>query len=60
MLSAITEQPEKPDNPRRCSKCGYPLDTSEAWSEDGALDFPWCDNCIDFTDAVLRHEPRKR
>ncbi len=31
-----------------CTRCGSRLDGTQAYSEDGDLEFPWCEGCMDF------------
>ena len=44
----------KPDEEIVCSWCGAPLPMKDVVSEDGALDFPYCESCQDFVDPKVR------
>jgi len=47
-----------------CIRCGHRVEPPSSYSEEGTLDFPWCDFCTDFTDGVseppTRQPTRKR
>ena len=36
-----------------CKKCGARLDSGDVFSEDGSLDFKWCEACCDFVDSKV-------
>lgn len=50
--------------PQMCGVCGHLLELQGlGFSEDGQLDYPWCEECVDFTDAVpagTEHEMYER
>jgi len=37
--------------PKLCSTCGNPVVLDTLCGEDGTLDFPWCDYCVDFVNS---------
>jgi len=39
-----------------CSECHEPLEGDLAFTEEGQEDYPWCQKCVDYVDAI--HDER--
>lgn len=39
-----------------CSECKEPLEGHLAFTEEGQEDYPWCQKCVDYVDALYLHE----
>ncbi len=41
------------DEDLRCIKCNTVIIPDYSFSEDGDLDFPWCESCVDFVSSIV-------
>lgn len=50
----------KPHQRVMCERCKKEIPSDLAHSEDGAMDFPWCKNCLDYVDGIIieREKPK--